>query len=156
MPTQGEIEEARSKVGMEYVELDDREQTIRFTREGVELSPASMGKGFALDSALQIAQRKGLETVLMHGGHSSVLASGAPAWRSAWQIDVRNPLDHESPLATAVTQPGFPPRVMLQHFEYEAALRTHNRRAASGGDGGGGECHRSDCSGSRRFSTAFS
>ncbi|MGI6454433.1 MAG: FAD:protein FMN transferase [bacterium] len=107
VPTQGEIEEARSKVGMEYVELDDREQTIRFTREGVELSPASMGKGFALDSALQIAQRKGLETVLMHGGHSSVLASGAPAWRSAWQIDVRNPLDHESPLARlAVTQPG--------------------------------------------------
>jgi thiamine biosynthesis lipoprotein len=99
IPTQREIDEARANVGMEHVQLDEEKCTVFFTREGLELTPASMGKGFAIDRAVAIARERGLQDVLLNGGFSSVYASGAPAWKDHWQIDVRNPLGSEKPLA---------------------------------------------------------
>lgn len=99
VPSQDEIDAARRKTGMEFVELNEAGRTVFFHKEGIELTPASLGKGLALDYALHAARRLGLTTVLLNGGFSSVLASGAPQWRNAWQIDVRNPLDHQRPLA---------------------------------------------------------
>ncbi|MFB3785434.1 MAG: FAD:protein FMN transferase [bacterium] len=99
VPTQDEIDAARRRMGMEYVELNETERTVFFLKEGIELTPASLGKGLALDYGLRLARQENLTTVLLNGGFSSVLASGAPKWRDAWQIDVRNPLDHQHPLA---------------------------------------------------------
>lgn len=127
LPSPEEIDEARRKTGMQYVELDEVNRTLHFTREGIELSPASVGKGLALDYAMRIAHNRGLKTVMMHGGFSSVLASGRPAWKDAWQIDVRNPLDHNHPLARLrLKNEGYSTSgAELQYFEHEGKRYGH-------------------------------
>jgi len=99
IPPEEELESARSRVGMEHVILDEENRTLFFEKEGIELSPASLGKGFALDYAMKVARERGLKDVLLNGGYSSVLASGAPAWKEAWQIDVQNPVEGKPPFA---------------------------------------------------------
>ena len=91
MPSPLELEDARRLVGMEKVELDEARRTVFFRLPGMELNPASIGKGFALDCAINLARSRGLRHVMMSGGFSSVLASGAPSWKSAWNISVRDP-----------------------------------------------------------------
>ena len=108
VPSKAEIEKARERTGMHHVKLDVKNHTIFFGRDGIELNPASIGKGLALDYAMRIAQRRGLYNVMLNGGYSSVLASGAPPWRLCWQIDVRNPLNPNKPLARVqLTGKGF-------------------------------------------------
>ncbi len=127
MPSQDAIDEARESIGMEFVELNDKDRTIFFQREGIELTPASLGKGLALDYAMMKTRNRGLKTVLLNGGFSSVLASGAPQWRDSWQIDVRNPLDHAKPLAhIRLKDQGFSSSGSeLQHFEHEGKIYSH-------------------------------
>ena len=91
MPQEQEIAEARSRVGMQHVILDEERQTIFFEKEGMELTPASIGKGYALDRGAAIAREKGLGNVLLNGGFSSVYAAGAPAWKDRWQFNLRHP-----------------------------------------------------------------
>ncbi len=100
IPHQEDLDAALKKVGMDQVELDVERKTVHFKREGVEITPASLGKGLALDYAKKIIQQRGLRNVLLNGGYSSALACGAPAWKEAWQIDIRNPFEEETtPLA---------------------------------------------------------
>ncbi len=44
-----QIAEALSRVGFQFVELDSRRNTIRFSRPGMQLNLGSIGKGYALD-----------------------------------------------------------------------------------------------------------
>jgi len=99
IPHAEDIEAAKKRIGMDSIALDEEAKMIRFKKPDLEITPASIGKGLALDYALKIAQERGLKDVLLNGGFSSVLASGAPAWKDAWQIDVRNPFDNERPIA---------------------------------------------------------
>ncbi len=99
VPSLDEIDKAMARLGMDDVILDAEKQTVFFNKEGIEINPASIGKGQALDHAVKVARRGKLKDVLLNGGFSSVLASGAPAWKEAWQIDIRNPFDEHKPLA---------------------------------------------------------
>ncbi len=127
LPSEEEIKTAREKVGMHHVKLNDQEHTIFFEKDGIEINPGSIGKGFALDCAMRVAHAGNLDTVLMHGGFSSILASGHPAWKDAWQIDVRNPLDHENPLARMqLKEQGFSSSGSeLQNFEINGKTYGH-------------------------------
>ncbi len=84
---------------MEFVELDEEKRTVFFRKQGIELSPASLGKGFALDRAILISRKRGLRNVMLSGGFSSVFASGAPAWKDRWNLSIRNPMDRNRPYA---------------------------------------------------------
>ncbi|MEW6234336.1 MAG: FAD:protein FMN transferase [Candidatus Omnitrophota bacterium] len=99
IPHPEDIEAAKKRIGMDGIALDEERKTIQFTKPDIEITPASIGKGLALDHAMKIARDRGLKDVLLNGGFSSVLASGAPAWKESWQIDVRNPFDCERPIA---------------------------------------------------------
>lgn len=127
VPRSEEIDGALQRMGMDFVELDDEKRTVHFLKEGLELTPASMGKGYALDCALKVAHEDGLKTILLNGGFSSVLASGAPKWRDSWQIDIRNPADHDRPLARIqLRNQGFSSSGSeLQQFEYEGKTYGH-------------------------------
>lgn len=127
MPDADEISAALDKCGMNYVELNEEEQTVFFTREGVEITPASIGKGFALDHAIHLAHQRGLKDVLLNGGFSSVLATGAPEWKDCWQIDIRNPIDHSQASARVrLYNQGFSSSgAEEQHFTHEGKTYGH-------------------------------
>ncbi|MDR1493815.1 MAG: FAD:protein FMN transferase [Planctomycetaceae bacterium] len=86
VPLQLEIDAALQNVGHSLLQLDPKEKTIHFLREGMEINLGCIGKGAALDSAAQKISEQGVEHVLLHGGRSSVLARGG-RMAETWTCD---------------------------------------------------------------------
>jgi len=91
LPAPAEIAEARARVGIGLVELNDQAFTIRFVRQGVMLDLGSIGKGYALDRAAGLLREAGVTSGLLHGGTSTVCALGAPPDAEAWNVAVPHP-----------------------------------------------------------------
>ncbi len=49
LPDAESLQQALSRVGYRYLELDDQRHTIRFLRRGVEINLNAIGKGYAVD-----------------------------------------------------------------------------------------------------------
>ncbi len=83
VPSPDELVAARAHVGGEWVELDPQKGTIRFHNPGVRLNLGSVGKGYAVDRAVESLLADGVTDFLVHGGYSSVAARGfvGPACR---------------------------------------------------------------------------
>ena len=90
-PELSELEEARAKVGMHLVHLDKPSRSVRFARAGVMLDLGSIGKGFALERAIQIIEEAGVASALIHGGTSTTCALGVPPEAEAWKVAIEHP-----------------------------------------------------------------
>jgi FAD:protein FMN transferase len=99
-PTARALRDARDRTGMDRVELDPKQCTVRFHREGCELNLNALAKGYALDEAAIILREAGVASALLHGGASSVLAIGSPPDARAWPVGLADPLDPERILST--------------------------------------------------------
>jgi len=97
IPSPDQLAEARTLVGGQWVELDDARKTIRFLRRGVRLNLGSIGKGYAVDRAVEHLLAAGVSDFLVHGGYSSVAARGsaAGAHSGPWKIGVKDPLRNQ-------------------------------------------------------------
>jgi thiamine biosynthesis lipoprotein len=90
-PTLEEIAEARSRVGMDLVFLNQDEQSVRFAREGVMLDLGAIGKGYAIECAAEILRETGVTSALIHGGTSTVYALGHPPECDYWKVALDQP-----------------------------------------------------------------
>jgi FAD:protein FMN transferase len=104
-PTAADLATALDASGSRWLELDPAGQRIRFTRPGVELNPGAIGKGWALDRAVERLVAAGITSCLLHGGSSSVRALGrqGPGPRDdhrGWPVGIRHPLRPGVRLAT--------------------------------------------------------
>ena len=86
VPTRNELAKARACVGMHLVELDPKNFTIRFSRPGVMLDLGAIGKGYAIDQAVEVLREAGIARALLHGGTSTVYGIGGP-WKVAIDSD---------------------------------------------------------------------
>ena len=77
IPTDEQLAEAMADSGMDQLELDERNETIRFRRPGVLINLGAIGKGYALDRCAESLAAGGLDTFMIQAGTSSVLARGA-------------------------------------------------------------------------------
>jgi FAD:protein FMN transferase len=77
IPSEADLDKARSCVGGNLVELDCTRRTIRFRQPGVRINLASIGKGYALDLCARHLLAAGMSDFLLHGGQSSVLGRGS-------------------------------------------------------------------------------
>jgi thiamine biosynthesis lipoprotein len=82
IPAPEPLAAANELVGGQWVELDERRSTIRFHRASVRLNLGSIGKGYAVDRAVELLLGEGLTDFLVHGGYSSVAARGSVRWTS--------------------------------------------------------------------------
>jgi thiamine biosynthesis lipoprotein len=92
LPDPKALADARSKVGMPLVELNPDDYTVRFAREGVMLDLGAIGKGYAIERAVEILREAGVTSALLHGGTSTVQAIGHPPDAENWKVAVENPL----------------------------------------------------------------
>lgn len=104
-PTPDELAAAVAASGSQWLELDAATQQVRFTRPGLELNPGAIGKGWALDRAVDRLMAAGIASCLLHGGSSSVRAIGrqGPGPRDdqrGWAVGIRHPLRPGVRLAT--------------------------------------------------------
>ena len=97
VPSQEELAEARAKVGMALVELDRAKSTVRFTRPGVMLDFGAIGKGYAIDRAAGLLRDAGIESVLIHGGTSTVYGMGSGPDGQPWKVAVEYPESPDAP-----------------------------------------------------------
>lgn len=96
------VRTALESVGFSKVILDPKALTVRFAREGVELDPGGIGKGYAVDRMAEILCREGVRAALVSAGGSSIYAVGAPPGENGWRIDIKDP-HHLSGAAQSVT-----------------------------------------------------
>jgi len=91
LPEEREIQAALAVVGQRHVVLDREHGTVRFDRPGVELDLGGIGKGYAVDRAVDLLRRRGIRSALVNLGGSSVYGLGAPPGAEAWQVAVQDP-----------------------------------------------------------------
>lgn len=91
VPTSEDLAEARQRVGMQHVLLDERTHTVRFTREGMQIDLGGIGKGYAIDQAVEILREAGVTDALIHGGTSTAYAFGCTPEGQPWKIGIEYP-----------------------------------------------------------------
>jgi thiamine biosynthesis lipoprotein len=87
-PTAEEIAKARALIGMNRVELDEKNFTVRLPAAGMCIDLGGIGKGYALDKGAEILREWDIEAALLSTGGSSVLALGAPPGKEGWPVSV--------------------------------------------------------------------
>ena len=90
-PDPEDFDNARSRVGMQHVLLDEKHFTIRFRQPRMMIDLGSIGKGYALDVAAESLLEAGIRSALIHGGTSTVCAIGVPPDSDAWKVAVDAP-----------------------------------------------------------------
>ena len=96
VPDLATLADARRRTGARLVELDSAARTVRFRVPGVVLNFGSIGKGYAVDRAVDVVRRHWWPTsTLIHGGRSSLYALGSPPddFGGRWAVALRDP-DH--------------------------------------------------------------
>ena len=95
VPTDDQLSLARDCTGSQHLILDPQRRTIAFDRPGIVLNLGSIGKGYAIDRAVELIQQESwLPTpALLQGGRSSLFALGSPPGRlgDRWEIALAHP-----------------------------------------------------------------
>ncbi len=92
-----------ARTGCQHLTARSRPPTVAFDREGIRINLGSIGKGYAIDRAVDLIRGHWWPTsALVHGGQSSLFALGSPPGQlgGRWEIAVRNPFDATEPLGT--------------------------------------------------------
>jgi FAD:protein FMN transferase len=127
LPHRAEIAAAMAKVGYRHVRLDSQAHTVRFDREGVELDPGGIGKGYAVDRMVEVLRKKGVRSALVAGSGSSIYGMGAPPSEPrGWHIEIKDPRDS----ARTVTDLYLKDMSMSTSGSYEKFFRAEGRTYA--------------------------
>ena len=84
-PSSAEISAARRCVGYEQIEARPPDR-IRLRSDCVEIDLGGIGKGYAVDRAMQILSASGIARAVVNAGSSSIAASGAPPGSAGWPV----------------------------------------------------------------------
>lgn len=93
VPAPAALARARDCVGMQHVHLDPGEYTVSFGRAGMMLDLGAIGKGYAIDRAVDILRSCEVGSALVHAGTSTVFAIGAREDGSAWKLGLDEPAE---------------------------------------------------------------
>jgi len=96
VPSEDEIERARERVGYEKLELDEQNRTVRFAVDGMRLDLGGIAKGYAMDKAVEAAQRCGALGAMVDVGGDVRCFGRAVKGRKTWLIGIQDPNDSES------------------------------------------------------------
>jgi FAD:protein FMN transferase len=103
VPDAEALADARSRTGSHHITLDPSRKTVAFDRAGVVINLGSIGKGYAIDRAVDVIRGHWWPTTaLVHGGRSSLYALGSPPddFGGRWQVALRDPLLPDLPIGT--------------------------------------------------------
>jgi len=88
VPSAEEQAEAFGQVGFQFVSLDRSEGRVRYERPGLWLDLGSIGKGYALERAVELLREAGVGSGLIHGGTSTVCAIGCQPGGAPWRVAI--------------------------------------------------------------------
>jgi len=98
-PSERDIAAAKATSGFDKVQVDEAARRVSFAVPGMEIDSGGIGKGYAVDRAVQVLRALGVEAALVSAGGSTLYALGCPPGRPGWRIGIKNPADLQRPLA---------------------------------------------------------
>lgn len=84
IPEVEEIEERLALVSYKNIILNEKDQTVKFKREGMALDLGGIAKGYALDRAIKVLKERGIKEALINAG-GDIRAMGERSWRVGLQ-----------------------------------------------------------------------
>ena len=91
LPQPEELVKALGTVGYTNIILDEQYLTIRLAKEGVELDPGGIGKGFAVDKMVEILKSHEVYSALIVAGGSTIYGLGTPPNEPGWTVTIKDP-----------------------------------------------------------------
>jgi FAD:protein FMN transferase len=99
LPHRAEILGAMERVGYRNIVLDATHRTVGFAKEGVELDPGGIGKGYAVDRMVEVLKQYGIQSALVSASGSSIYGLGAPPGEKGWKVEIRDPKNEKKSVA---------------------------------------------------------
>jgi FAD:protein FMN transferase len=94
--SQAEQEKLRRCIGYEKIELIPPDR-VEFRSPCMRIDVGSIGKGYAVDRAVEVLRANGIRNALVDAGQSSIYGMGAPPGQSAWEVHLRDPSNRIDP-----------------------------------------------------------
>jgi thiamine biosynthesis lipoprotein len=94
VPSLSDIAAAREHVGMDKVDLNESNQTVFLRTDQMAIDLGSIGKGYAIDVAIEILRECGVEQAFLQGGTSSMYAIGDGRIineLNGWKVSISRP-----------------------------------------------------------------
>ncbi len=91
-PSVDKIQEVLRSVGCRKLMIDKATSSVRYLSPGLEVEFGAMGKGYAIDRAVQILKNHGISRALVSFG-SSTYALGCPPAKEGWHVGIQHPRD---------------------------------------------------------------
>jgi thiamine biosynthesis lipoprotein len=98
MPSFAEEEKLRRCVGYQHILLFPPDR-IEFRSPCLQIDLGAIGKGYAVDRAVEILRSYGVERALIDAGGSTIYAMGSPPGQPAWLVHLRDPSTKIDPRA---------------------------------------------------------
>ena len=90
-PSEEQITLTKSKVGFEKLKLDSKNNTVQFSENGMLLDLGGIAKGYAVDKAIEAAQRCGAIGAMVDIGGDVRCFGLPPIGRDHWLIGLQDP-----------------------------------------------------------------
>ena len=87
---------ARQCVGYEKIRLLPPDH-VEFQSRCLRIDLGAIGKGYALDRAVEVLRSQGIERALISAGGSTIYALGTPPGRNGWSVQLRDPTQRVAP-----------------------------------------------------------
>ncbi len=98
-PSKEQLNLARERTGIHLLELDEAEHTVQVLSGPVQIDLGGIGKGYAVDRMAELLRDWSIDTAVIHGGYSSVLALDAPSKTKGWPLTLSSPVNRKQTLA---------------------------------------------------------
>lgn len=89
LPNTEQINEAKSKIGIEKILFDTNNQSVMLTKKGMRIDFGGIGKGYAEDEMLQILKQNNIHSAMIEAGGNIVLGD-APPNQKGWEVIINN------------------------------------------------------------------
>ncbi|MBN1396271.1 MAG: FAD:protein FMN transferase [Pirellulales bacterium] len=95
-PSSVALERARAKVGYRLMKLAPDRRTVELMRPDMRLDLGGIAKGYAVDEAMKVLRRRGVERMMIDAGGNLGLGDPPPD-RVGWRIGVASPVENAPP-----------------------------------------------------------
>jgi thiamine biosynthesis lipoprotein len=96
LPTEAQQQKLRACVGYQKIELIPPDR-VEFHSACMRIDVGSIGKGYAVDRAVEILRANRIVNALVDAGQSTIYGMGAPPGKSAWEVHLRDPSNRVDP-----------------------------------------------------------
>jgi len=118
VPSSGEQARLRRCVGYQNIALFPPDR-IEFRSPCLQIDLGAIGKGYAVDRAVEILRSYGVERALINAGGSTIYAMSSPPGQTAWLVHLRDPSKR------------IDPQVMLRNDSVSTSEQTPSSRGSN-------------------------